>query len=706
MTISGAKFSDSAFSIDGAESTTALATMDEAFPAAPGPESGELMLVIEAPDGVSVEEPAQRALIGDVIAGAAEQPGVFSASDPFDENRPYVSDDGSVAVSTLAVDVEADQAAVEKDLRTVASALTDTGYLVEVGGALDDGPPKIASLTEAAGVVVAFIVLLLSFGSLKAAGANMLIALSGVTVGVVGILAWSSTGEGIQSTTLILAVMLGLAVGIDYALLILSRFRDELRKGSDVSAAIATASGTAGTSIVVAGMTVVIALVGLAIVRIPFITEMGLGAALAVVVAVAMALTVVPAVLRGLGHKVLPRKERPTAGTPSATPRELLIEHAEVSRRPNVLRRWALTVVDRPVLSILGAGVIIALLAVPTLSMETELDPPGGPDPASSQRAAYNTVSDAFGAGEQNPLVVLFEGKGAADVAAATTQQIRDLDQVVDVSPLQRSEINDVVFLAVTPEHGPTDSRTADLVTSLRTAMDTVDGAKVSVTGQTAVDVDVNAQLSSGLITYLISVVGLSLLLLTLVFRSVAVPVLATFGFLMSLAAGLGATVAVFQWGWAGGLVSLAEARPLGSLAPLIVVGVLFGLAMDYQIFLISRIHEAHRKGLHTRAAIVEGFGQASPIVVAAAAIMAAVFAGFAFSGGDAMVASIGLALTVGVLVDALVVRMILVPAVLQLLGEASWWMPRWLDRLLPDIDTEGSALEDHDLAELENVKL
>jgi RND superfamily putative drug exporter len=702
MTISGAKFSDTPFSIDGAESTTALATMDEAFPAAPGPETGELMLVVEAPDGVSLDDPAQRELVQAAVAAAGEQPAVRSASDPYDADRPYVSDDGTVAVSTLAVDAEADQAAVEKDLRTAASALTDGGYTVEVGGALEDGPPEIASVTEIAGVVIAFIVLLLTFGSLRTAGANMLIALSGVVVGVVGILAWSSTGEGIQSTTLILAVMLGLAVGIDYALLILSRFRDELRRGSDVTAAITRASGTAGTSVVVAGTTVVIALAGLAIVRIPFITEMGLGAALAVVVAVAMSLTVVPAVLKGLGHRALPRKERPGAST--TPPRQLPVERADVARRPGVLRRWALTVVDRPVLSILGATVVIALLAVPVLSMETELDPPGGPDPASSQRAAYDTVSDAFGAGEQNPLIVLFEGDDAAEAATAATPTIQSLDQVVDVSPVQRSEAGDVTFLAVTPEHGPTDSRTADLVGSLRTAMADVDGSQVSVTGQTAVDVDVDAQLSSGLITYLICVVGLSLLLLTLVFRSLAVPVLATFGFLMSLAAGLGVTVAVFQWGWAGGVVGLDEARPLASLAPLIVVGVLFGLAMDYQIFLVSRIHEAHRRGLHTRAAVLEGFGQSSPIVVAAAAIMASVFAGFAFSGGDAMVASIGLALTVGVLVDAFLVRMILVPAVLQLLGEASWWLPRWMDRVLPAVDTEGSSLVDEEPAESREV--
>ncbi|MFJ8755074.1 MMPL family transporter [Streptomyces sp. NPDC102441] len=708
MTITGAKFSDAEFSIAGAESTTALATMDKAFPAAPGPESGELMLVVEAPDGTSLADPAGKKLVTDAVSRAADIPDVLSAADPYDKNRPYVSEDGSVAVSTLTVDIEADQAVVEDNVREASADLKDAGYTIELGGTpLDEGPPEIASITEAIGVVIAFVVLLLTFGSLAAAGANMLTALGGVIVGIVGILAWSSAGEGIQSTTLILALMLGLAVGIDYALLILSRFRDELRRGADIDSAVARASGTAGTSVVVAGTTVVIALVGLAILRIAFITEMGQGAAFAVVVAVAASLTIVPAALKTLGHKALPRKERPNAiaavaaaasgGTPAAAEPT---DHSgrDKESRPGLLGRWALLVVNRPVLAILVAAMAVALLALPVLSLKTELDPPGGPDPASTQRAAYNTISDAFGAGAQNPLIVLFEGTNAADTAAGETKDIAALDGVADVSPVQPAEKPDVAFLVVTPEHGPSDTRTNDLVNLLRTSTDDVKGAKVSVTGQTAVDVDVNSQLSSGLITYLICVVGLSLLLLTLVFRSIAVPLLATAGFLMSLAAGLGVTVAVFQWGWAGALVGLDEARPLGSLMPLLVVGVLFGLAMDYQVFLVSRMHDAHKNGLDTRAAVLRGFGQASPVVIAAATIMASVFAGFAFSGGDPMVASIGLALTVGVLVDALAVRMVLVPAALKLLGEASWAIPRWLDRILPNVDTEGATLEHEEL--------
>jgi RND superfamily putative drug exporter len=326
--------------------------------------------------------------------------------------------------------------------------------------------------------------------------------------------------------------------------------------------------------------------------------------------------------------------------------------------------------------------------------MTTELDPPGGADPQSSQRAAYETISTSFGAGEQDPLIVLFEGRDPVAAAEASSRTIAAIDGVADISPVQVSEGGGTAFIAVTSTYGPTDERTSALVGDLRAELKGVTGATASVTGQTAVDVDVNQQLSSGLILYLAAVIVLSLILLTMVFRSVVIPVLATLGFLMSLAAGLGVATAVFQEGWGGSLLGLEEARPIASLVPIIVVGVLFGLAMDYQVFLVSRIHEAHQRGLGTREAVVEGFKSASRVVIAAATIMAAVFAGFAFSA-DPMVGSIGLALAVGVLVDALVVRMVLVPAALGLLGEASWWIPRWLDRILPDLDVEGSHLED-----------
>jgi RND superfamily putative drug exporter len=691
MTISGAKFSDAPFSIGGAESTTALATMQKQFPELVNPHEGELLLVVEAADGATVTSDKAVTLIGAAVARAREVPDVLSASDPYDEDRPFISGDDKVAVSTLAVNIEADQVKVEADLRAAAAALTRSGFGLEVGGTLEDGPPEILGLTEAVGAVIAFVVLLLTFGSLVAAGANMLMAFAGVIVGVLGILAWSSTGDGIQSTTLVMAVMLSLAVGIDYALLIISRYRDELRSGADPATAIARSSATAGSSVVVAGATVVIALAGLAIVDIPFITEMGLGAAFGVVVAVLLSLTVVPAVLMRMGRKALPKRER------NAAPAEVRSREGKTAL---MLSRWVKLVVRRPVMTSLLGVAIIATLAAPVLTLQTELDPPGGSDPDSSQRAAYETVSKAFGPGSQDPLVVLFEGGQSVAAAESSTTPIAAMSDVADVSPVQASDNKRTAFLTVTSKFGPTDERTGALVQDLRDHMKTVAGSKVSVTGQTAVNVDVDKQLSSGLIIYLACVVALSLVLLAMVFRSIAIPVLATIGFLMSLAAGIGVATAVFQHGWGGALVSLEEARPIASLVPLIVIGVLFGLAMDYQVFLVSRIHEAHRQGLVTRQAVIAGFRHASPVVLAAATIMAAVFAGFAFSGGDPMVATVGLALAVGVLVDVLIVRMVLVPAALELMGEASWWIPRWLNRVLPNLDVEGQSFGEPEKSE------
>jgi RND superfamily putative drug exporter len=710
MTVSGAKFSDSAFSIAGAESTTALATMQEEFPERANPDEGELMIVVQAVDGSTVTSPESRALVEALVEQATQVPAVMSAASPFDEQQPFVSKDETVAVSTLSVALEVDgaevdQAVVEKDLRAAAADLSAAGFTIEVGGVLDDGPPEILSITEAIGALIAFLVLLITFGSLVAAGANMLMALVGVMVGVLGVLGFSSLGSGIQSTTLVLAVMLGLAVGIDYTLFILSRFRDELRAGRDVKKAVARATGTAGSSVVVAGTTVVIALAGLAVVRIPFITEMGLGAAFGVVVAVAISLTAVPAILMSMGRKALPKKERnidyaalaaantTTDGTTDGTTDAAGNAGIKESRTAAGLSRWVNLVVRRPVVAVMIGTAFIAALAAPALSMTTELDPPGGPDPKSSQRAAYDIVSAQFGAGEQDPLIVLFEGEDPVGAAEAATATIKGVDNVADISPVQTAESGTVAFLAVSSQFGPTDARTSTLVEDLRTELKDVTDATASVTGQTAVDVDVKKQLSSGLIIYLALVIVLSLILLAMVFRSVAVPVLATVGFLMSLAAGLGVTTAVFQHGFGGSLMGLDEARPIASLVPIIVVGVLFGLAMDYQVFLVSRIHEAHRRGRTTRQAIIEGFRSASPVVIAAAVIMAAVFAGFAFSN-DSMVASIGLALAIGVLVDALIVRMVLVPALLELMGEASWWIPRWMNRILPNLDVEGSNLD------------
>jgi RND superfamily putative drug exporter len=336
---------------------------------------------------------------------------------------------------------------------------------------------------------------------------------------------------------------------------------------------------------------------------------------------------------------------------------------------------------------------VLAILAIPALSLSTALSVPGGDDPSSSERQAYNLVSDNFGAGFQSPLIVLVQGPDAAAASASVAGVVSGLDHVAAVSAPQFNPAKTAAIISVISTAGPNDGATADLVKAIR-AGSYANGATVAVTGSTAVDIDVNAKLSAALIKYIILIVALAMVLLIVLFRSILVPVLASLGFLVSLATSFGLTVAVFQWGWLGSIFKLKEGQPILSLLPIIIVGILFGLAMDYQVFLVSRIHEAHSRGLSTKEAIHDGFGRSAAIVGAASMIMASVFFGFGFSGGSALVASLAFALATGVLIDAFVVRMILIPATLTLLGEKSWWMPRWLDRLLPIIDTEGRTLE------------
>ncbi|WP_380173932.1 MMPL family transporter [Kineococcus sp. DHX-1] len=679
VTLTGMRFSDGGFDVPGTPSSKAMGVLEQEFGAGGTPRS--LQLVVAAPAGQQLTGADTVAEVATARADLAGIAGVTGASDPFDAARPVTSPDGSTAVVTIGVAASADAEAVTRQVGAVAAQLRADGLRAEVGGSLESGVPEILGPTEVVGAALAFLVLLLTFGSLAAAGANMLGALVGVGVGVLGVLA-SSALHPIGSTTPVLAVMLGLAVGIDYCLFVLARFRSELRDGAAVDTAVGRAVGTAGSSVVFAGATVVIALVGLTVVGIPFLGEMGLAAAAAVAVAVVMALTLLPAVLQVVGRRALPRRERDRTAQHRVPPADA----------PGVLARWVDVVTRHRVVSLLGGCLLLGAVALPLTSLQTTLSVPGGEDPRSSQRAAYDLVADAFGPGAQDPLVVLVRHDDVQQVLPAVQQDLAGLAGVASVVPAATSADGDTAMLTVTSAHGPLDERTEELVRDLRQRSGAVQGAQVLVTGGTAVGLDSDEQLSSALVTYLAIIVGLSLVLLVVLFRSVLVPVVATVGFLLSLGAGLGAAVAVFQWGWLDPLVAAPQGNPLLSLLPVVVTGILFGLAMDYQVFLVSRMHEAHAQGASPLDAVRAGFRRSAPVVVAAAAIMAAVFGGFALSPSS-LVGSIALALAVGVVADAFVVRMVLVPAALALLGEAAWWTPRWLDRVLPRIDVEGSTL-------------
>ncbi|WP_432514633.1 MMPL family transporter [Kineococcus sp. SYSU DK001] len=678
---------DTSFSIPGTQASDGLELLEEKFSA--GANNATATVVFQAPEGQTLTE-ANASAVQDVLARVRDVDGIAAVSDPLSPQTPMVSQDQRIAAATVTFDGRLGDVTSEQ-VEALTEATEDAGALrVEVSSQAQT--TEAGHTSEAIGVAVAFLVLILTYGSLAAAGANLLTAGLGVGAGALGILALGKV-VSLSTTTPALAGMLGLAVGIDYALFVFARARTELRRGEDLDAAIAKATGTAGTAVVFAGTTVVIALVGLAVVDIPFLTQMGLGAAATVAVAVLVALTAVPAFLKVLGLRVLPAKERhrDRAGLRAAADSD---DHATADLAgKGLLGRWARAVTARPVVALLLAIVAVGVVAVPVASMRTALPSAENADPATSQRQAYDLLVEGFGPGSQSTLVVLVDGADSAAVAGQVATTIQGLPDVVAVTPAVPAPDGSAQLITVVPGSGPTDEATSDLVRAIRSATDATTGAEVYVTGQTALDIDVTDSLNDALPVYIALIVVLALFLLIMLFRSLAVPLLATVGFLLSLGASLGSVVAIYQWGWLSDVFQVAQPAPLLSFMPVLVVGILFGLAMDYQMFLVSAIHEQHAHGRRPVDAILSGFRRSAPVVVAAALIMSGVFIGFATSG-DQIIGSIGTALTVGVLADALVVRMVIMPAALTLLGDAAWWMPRWMQRLVPNVDAEGRGLE------------
>ncbi|MFD5101953.1 MMPL family transporter, partial [Streptomyces albidochromogenes] len=534
--------------------------------------------------------------------------------------------------------------------------------------------------------------------SVVAAGMPLLTALIGVGVGISAITALGAT-LGLSSTTSTLAMMLGLAVGIDYALFIVSRYRAEITEGRDRADAAGRAVGTAGSAVVFAGLTVIVALAGLAVVNIPMLTKMGLAAAGTVAVAVLVALTLVPALLGFAPVKVLRRRDREQySGKPlSARQQRKAAKRAErdARRKPNLGSRWASYVLRHPVAVLLVAVVGLGVVAVPAASMELGLPGEGTMAPDTTQRKAHDMLSESFGAGFNGPLMITVEGRDAAAAAEIVGKRLVEQDGVATVTPATPNEAGDTAILNVVPTSGPTDGATEDLVRHLRSLADGLQndtGAEVLVTGQTAMFIDFSKTLDDALLPYLALVVGLAFLLLMVVFRSVLVPLKAALGFLLSVTAALGAVVAVFQWGWLADVFGVDQPSPIMSTMPIFMIGVVFGLAMDYEVFLVTRMREAYVHGARPAEAVVTGFRYSGRVVAAAAAIMISVFSGFIVEDND-FIKMIGFGLAAAVLFDAVIVRMTIVPALFALLGKSAWWLPRWLDRLLPNLDVEGEKL-------------
>ncbi|MGW1012462.1 MMPL family transporter [Streptomyces termitum] len=670
----------SSFSIPGTEAQRAFDLLEERFPGA-GADGATARVVFKAPDGQKVTDAGHKAVVEETVAALkAGSDQIVSVADPYTTGA--VSQDGSTAYVSVSYKVNGMELtdATRDALEGAGHAAQGKGLTVELGGdALQTMPETGAG--EIVGVVIAGIVLVVTFGSLVAAGLPLLTALIGVGVGVSTITALASVLD-LGSTTSTLAMMIGLAVGIDYALFIVSRYRAERADGRSQEEAAGRATGTAGSAVVFAGLTVVIALVGLAVVNIPMLTKMGFAAAGTVVIAVLIALTLIPALLGFAGDKVLGRKQRKApAGEAAKAARE---------EKPNAGTRWARFVIRRPVLVLLLGVLGLGAIAVPAASLEMGLPDDGVKPVSTSERRAYDLLSDGFGPGFNGPLLVVVDGDKAT--ADRTVSTIKKLDGWAAVTPATPNKAGDAAMITVIPKDRPSSAATENLVHDIRGAT----GDDVLVTGATAMNIDFSQKMNDALVPYLALVVGLAFVLLTLVFRSVLVPLKAALGFLLSVVAALGAVVAVFQWGWLGGLFGVEQTGPIMSMMPIFMVGVVFGLAMDYEVFLVTRMREAYVHGERPGEAIVTGFRHSARVVTAAAVIMIAVFSGF-IGMSDQMIKMIGFGLAVAVLFDAFVVRMAIVPAVLALLGHKAWWLPKWLDRALPDVDVEGEKLTAHE---------
>ncbi|MFB6891517.1 MMPL family transporter [Kitasatospora sp. NPDC056327] len=676
---------DDGFAMPGTEAQKAFDLMDERFPGAMS-DGASARLVFVAPSGQKITAAHNQETVEKAVAELAHGEQVVSATGPFKAGA--VSQDGTTAYATVGYDAKPGKVGegATDALKQAAQHARDAGLTVDIGGTALLEAGEAGGSAEAIGMAISAVVLVITFGSLLAAGLPLLTAVIGVGLGIGLITALGST-LGLSTTTSTLAMMLGLAVGIDYAVFIVSRYRAELLDGHEPKEAAGRAVGTAGSAVVFAGLTVIIALAGLSVVGIPILAKMGLAAAGTVVVAVLVALTLVPALLGFIGKRVLPRKAR--GGRPAG---------AAGGGRPNGGTRWARFVLRRPVAVLLGGVVGLGVLALPALDLRLGLPGDEAKPTSTTQRRAYDHLSQGFGPGFNGPLTVLVDVKGAADPKGSVQRvgdTVKALPGVVAVTPAVFNQAGDTAMVTAMPATGPSEAATTDLVHAIRDqapGLKSATGATVLVSGPTAMNIDVSQKLNDALVPYLAVVVGLAVLLLLVVFRSVLVPVKAAVGFLLSVAAALGAVVAVFQWGWLAELIGIEQTGPVMSMMPIFMIGVVFGLAMDYEVFLVTRIREAYVHGEEPGEAVVTGFRHNARVVTAAALIMVSVFAGF-IGMNEPMIKMMGFGLATAVALDAFVVRMAIVPAALALLGRRAWWLPRPLERIVPDVDVEGARL-------------
>ncbi|GAB3441735.1 MMPL family transporter [Phycicoccus ginsengisoli] len=590
------------------------------------------------------------------------------------------SADGDTAVVTVHYGVPVTDSDLMGNLAPLDAAvapLRSSGLQVELGGDVpESAAAPMAGRGELIGVLAALVVLVLAFGSVVSAGLPIATALVGLGVGSAGVTLLAAVTD-VSTAAPMVATMVGLGVGIDYALLLLTRHAEFVAAGVPVVEAAGRAAATAGRSVVFAASTVLVSLLGLRLAGLPVYSSFGFATAIAVVSVAAASLTLVPVLCRFAGQRVLPRRLR-RSGHPSRW-----------RVRPTPLTaRWAARVARRPLVWAMTATVALLALAVPALDMRTWPQDPSSQPTSVTTRRAYDLVSTEFGPGSNGPLTVVADRSRLSDDRVARLAAGLDArPDIAAVTPVVTSPDGALAVFDAVPAFGPTDERTGDLVHSVRSVLPP--GAEL--TGGTPFFSDISDLLAHRLWLVIAFVVGVSVLLLAMVFRSVVVPVKAAVMNLLSIGAAYGVMTAVFQWGWATDLLGLDHAQPVSSWVPILMFAILFGLSMDYEVFLLSRIREDWLSTGDSRSSVVRGLSATGRVITSAAAIMVAVFLGFA-SEVDVVVKQLGIGMAAAILLDATVVRMVLVPATMSLLGDWNWWLPRWLDRLLPTVHVEATG--------------
>jgi RND superfamily putative drug exporter len=681
------------FTVPGVESQAATDLLEERFPA----QAGETGRVVFHVDEGRIDEPERQAAVRATLDRLAEGADVTAVTDPYDPRGPTVSADGTTAFAAVQYSEEVLTEEHAEEATAAVETSRQAGIQTELSGEIAAAGEEVEG-SEIVGLVVALVVLVVAFGSVVAAGMPIAVALVGIVIGLggVGVVAGFTS---VPTTSATLAVMIGLGVGIDYALFVVTRFREELHRGLTVPDAAGTATATAGQAVLFAGMTVVIAIVGLQLSGIPAVTTMGYAIALVVVVAMVLAVTLLPGLLGWAGHGI----DRLAVHRRRGDERE---GHETVSGR------WAAHVARNRITYAVGSLLVLLLVTVPVFGLRIGFADDGNQSTATTQRQAYDLLADGFGAGFNGPLQVVVDvpDSGDAEAVDAVRSAISADPGVAAVSEPTFNDAGDTAVLTAIPTTSPQDEATEQTVDRLRSDVipEVVEGtgADAMITGQTATFVDVSARLTERLPIFIAAVVLLSFVLLTLVFRSILVPLKAALMNLLSIGAAYGVIVAVFQWGWAKSLVGLDATIPVNPFVPLIMFAILFGLSMDYEVFLLSRVREefvAHGDGHRS---VVDGLASTARVITSAAVIMISVFLAFVPST-DMTVKMFGLGLAVAVFLDATVVRMILVPSTMSLLGSANWWVPRWLDRILPHLDMEAAPvveLEERSPAEVEQA--